>query len=281
MSIFKGSKHGTNRFSIRGFLAAIFRYFKNSPEDVLGVFTSRSTNNVGTWQIFLFASELSSQCQLERLVFCKCTHGTEHEFLLLHFRHPIQQDAVRPAILVLDRAPCEVPTENNNGSPGQATQSSYADSPSVPPTLTYDSISIRPNNGSAVESYLSRTYGQFKRLSHLDFAASARPSAMQVSVLLCALSKRPSTYGLYQYQCHWYAQTVWEALKRLFPDCHETTKSGGRSRYLGVKADKADNADNVEAVCEEYHTQWARIENAPEERRKAKEVEARQVRFLP
>jgi hypothetical protein len=95
---------------------------------------------------------------------------------------------------------------------------------------------------------------------------------MQVSVLLCALSKRPSTYDLYQYQCHWYAQTVWEALKRLFPDCHETTKSGGRSRYLGVKADKADNVDNVEAVCEEYHTQWARIENAPEERRKAKEV---------
>jgi dTMP kinase len=42
---------------------------------------------------------------------------------------------------------------------------------------------------------------------------------------------------------------------------------------------KADNADNVEAVCEEYHTQWARIENAPEERRKAKEAEARQLRM--
>jgi hypothetical protein len=85
-------------------------------------------------------------------------------------------------------------------------------------------------------------------------------------------------YNLYQYQCYWYAHTVCEALKRLFPDCHETTENGGRSRYLGVKIDKADS---VEAVCEEYHIQWARIENAAEERRKVKEAEARQVRFLP
>jgi membrane protein involved in colicin uptake len=83
-------------------------------------------------------------------------------------------------------------------------------------------------------------------------------------------------YNLYQYQCYWYAHTVCEALKRLFPDCHETTENGGRSRYLGVKIDKADS---VEAVCEEYHIQWARIENAAEERRKVKVAEAQQLRM--
>ncbi|KAG1871554.1 hypothetical protein F4604DRAFT_1770311 [Suillus subluteus] len=272
---FKGFKYGTNRFSVRGFLAAIFRPFMNSPSDAPGVFTSGdSKNDVGQWQTLLLGNDLSSQCQLERIVYCKCTTGKEHEFLLLHFRHPIQQDAV--AILVLDRIPASDSTENNNGSSRQVIQSSYIVSPSVSPTPARDSIFTTPNNGSAIDSYLSGTYEQFKRLSHLDFAASARPSAIQVSVLLCALSNHSPTYNLYQYQCYWYAHTVWEALKRLFPDCHETTLSGGRSRYLGVKVEKADS---VEVVCEHYHTQWARIENAAEERRKAKEDEVRQLRM--
>jgi hypothetical protein len=83
-------------------------------------------------------------------------------------------------------------------------------------------------------------------------------------------------YNLYQYQCDWYAHTVWETLKRLFPDCHEMTESGGRSPYLRVKVDEVDS---VEVVCKEYHTQWACIENAVEERRRAKETEARQLRM--
>jgi hypothetical protein len=275
MSKLEGFMYGTNRFSIRGFLAAIFHPFMDSPSDAPGVFTaSDSKNDVRQWQMLLLGNELSSQCQLERLVFCKCTNGKEDEFLLLHFRHPIQQDAV--AILVLDRVPCTDSTESNIGSSRQPMQSSYIDSPLVSPTPARDSIFTTLNSGSTIESYLSRTYEQFNRLSYLDFAASARPSAIQVSVLLSALSTHPSMYNLYQYQCDWYAHTVWETLKRLFPDCHEMTESGGRSPYLRVKVDEVDS---VEVVCKEYHTQWACIENAVEERRRAKETEARQLRM--
>ncbi|KAG2095094.1 uncharacterized protein F5147DRAFT_718740 [Suillus discolor] len=271
---FKSFKYGTNRSSIRGFLAAVFRPFMSSPSDAPGVFTSGdSKNDVGQWQMLLLGNELSSQCQLERVVYCKCTGSKEHEFLLLHFRHPTQQYAV--AILVLDRTLCTDSTENNNGS-SRRMQSSYVVSPSVSPTPARDSIFTTPNNGSAIESYLSKTYGPFKKLCYLDFPASARPSAIQVSVLLSALSKHSPSYDLYQYQCYWYAHTVWEALKRLFPDCYETTESEGRSCYLGIKIEKADS---VEVVCEQYHTQWARIENAAEERRRAKEDEVRQLRM--
>ncbi|KAG1889665.1 uncharacterized protein F5891DRAFT_138778 [Suillus fuscotomentosus] len=272
---FKSFKYGTNRSSIRGFLAAVFRPFMSSPSDAPPVFTSGdSKNDVEQWHMLILGNELSSQCQLERVVYCKCTDGKEHEFLLLHFRHPTQQHAV--AILVLDRTPCTDSTENNNGS-SRRMQSSYIVSPSVSPTPARDSIFTTPNNGSAIESYLSRTYDQFKELCYLDFpASSARPSAIQVSVLLSALSKHSPSYHLYQYQCYWYAHTAWEALKRLFPDCHEITKSGGRSCYLGVKIEKADS---VEAVCEQYHAQWARIQNAAEERRRAKEDEVRQLRM--
>ncbi|KAG1889664.1 uncharacterized protein F5891DRAFT_1282815 [Suillus fuscotomentosus] len=263
-----------NRSSIRGFFAAVFRPFMNSPSDAPAVFTlGDSKNDVGQWQMLIRSNELSSQCQLERVVHCKCTSDKEHEFLLLHFRHPIQQHAV--AILVLDRTPCTDSTENNNGS-SRCMQSSYIVSPSVSPTPAHDSIFTTSNSGSAIKSYLSRTYGPFKKLCYLDFPASARPSAIQVSVLLSALSKQSPSYHLYQYQCHWYAHTVWEALKRLFPDCHEITRSDGRSSHLGVKIEKADS---VEVMCEQYHTQWARIENAAEERRRAKEDEVRQLRM--
>ncbi|KAG2057364.1 hypothetical protein BDR06DRAFT_969540 [Suillus hirtellus] len=272
---FKSFKYGTNRSSIRGFLAAVFRPFMSSPSDAPPVFTSGDTKiDVEQWHMLILGNELSSQCQLERVVYCKCIDGKEHEFLLLHFRHPTQQHAV--AILVLDRTPCTDATENNNGS-SRRMQSSYIVSPSVSPTPARDSIFTTPNNGSAIESYLSRTYDQFKELCYLEFpASSARPSAIQVSVLLSALSKHSPSYHLYQYQCYWYAHTTWEALKRLFPDCHEITKSGGRSCYLGVKIEKADS---VEAVCEQYHAQWARIQNAAEERRRAKEDEVRQLRL--
>ncbi|KAG2115623.1 hypothetical protein DEU56DRAFT_895932 [Suillus clintonianus] len=272
---FKGFKYGTNRFSIRGLLAAISRLFKKTPSDAQGVFTlGVSKNDVGTWQIIILNNDISSRCQLDRMVYCKCTGDKEHEFLLLHFRHPIQQHAV--SILVIDRVPLRTDhTQNNNGSSKQLRQSSSIVSPPVYPSSTYDSVFTTPSKG-AIQSYLHNTYGPYKKLIDLEFSASARPSAIQVTMLLSALNKHSPLYDLYQHQCYWYAHTVWEALKKLFPDWRETTRCQGRSRYLGLKIEKAHS---VEVVCEQYHILWARIVNAPEERRKAKEDEARQLRM--
>ncbi|KAG1788346.1 uncharacterized protein HD556DRAFT_1404066 [Suillus plorans] len=266
------------RFSVRGFLAAILHPFMTSPTDAPGVFTlGDSYNNVGDWHTLLLNNELSSQCELERLVCCKCTTSVEHEFLLLHFRHPTQHHAV--AILVLDRTFRPDSTENNNrngSSRSVGIGQSTVVSPSVSATPAHDSIFTTPNNGSAIESYLTNRYGQHKYLCHLDFSAPARPSAMQVSVLLCVLRKHSPTYHLWQYQCYWYAYTVWEALKTLFPGCRETTLSEGRSRFCGQEVRKAES---VEAVCELYRAEWARFENATEERRRAKEEEVHRLRM--
>ncbi|KAG1776692.1 hypothetical protein EV702DRAFT_1108603 [Suillus placidus] len=272
---FKGSKYGTDHFSIRGFLAAIFRPFMSYPSDAPGVFTSgTSENGVEQWNTLVLNNEVSSQCQLERVVYGKCIKRKEHEFLLLHFRHPTQQHAV--AILVLDRTPRRDSTQNSNGSSRQVGQSSCIASPSVSETSAYDSIYTTPNKGSAIANHLSAKYRSFKYHGTLDFPASARPSAIQVSVLLSTLSEHFPLYHVRQYQCYWYAHTVWEALKKLFPDCLETTLCEGRSRWFGVEINKADS---VEVICEQYHTRWASIENAAEERRKAKEDEVRQLRM--
>lgn len=262
------------RFSVRNFLATILHAFMSSPTDLPGVFTQGETRTpVGDWHSVLMTSELSSQCDLERMVFCKCTKDVQHEFILLHFRHPVQRHAV--AVLVLDRTSRVECTENNGGSFRSVGQASVL-SPSVSQVPAHDTISTTFNSPSALESYLTQRYQSYRFLSNLDFPASARPSAMQVSVLLCVLSKHSPTYRLWQYQCYWYAHTVWEALQRLFDGCQETTLIDGRSQFWGQDVPKAES---VEEVCKQYRVEWALFENVVEERRKRKEEEERWLRM--
>ncbi|KIK31494.1 hypothetical protein CY34DRAFT_103205, partial [Suillus luteus UH-Slu-Lm8-n1] len=262
------------RFSVRNFLATILHAFMSSPTVLPGVFTQGDTRTpVGDWHSVLMTSELSSQCDLERMVFCKSTKDVQHEFILLHFRHPVQRHAV--AVLVLDRTSRVECTENNGGSFRSVGQASVL-SPSVSQVPAHDTIATTFNSPSALESYLTQQYRSYRFLSNLDFPASARPSAMQVSVLLCVLSKHSPTYRLWQYQCYWYAHTVWEALKRLFDGCQETTLINGRSQFLGQDVPKAES---VEEVCKQYRVEWALFENVVEERRKRKEEEERWLRM--
>ncbi|KAG2063207.1 hypothetical protein BDR04DRAFT_1111755 [Suillus decipiens] len=265
--LFKDSEYGANRFSIRGFLAAMF-HPRTSPCDALGVFTRfNSKYDVEDWRRIVSASELSSQCQLEQVVHCKCTKNKEHEFLLFHFHHPIQQDA--EAILVSDRiSDPEGNINNNNGSPASRRTGIRSSRMVLPycPIPPHDSIFATPYSVTRIPTYLSRTYGKFNYLTELHFT-SVRPSALQLSVLLSVINKHLPVYDLYQYQCYWYAHTVWEALKRLFPDCFETEESAARSSCLGFTIDKADSVD---AICEQYRTEWARVEEAERQFEEAK-----------
>ncbi|KAG2067931.1 hypothetical protein BDR04DRAFT_1144059 [Suillus decipiens] len=220
-------EHGTIRSSIRGFLAGIFRPIMELPRDAPGLFsTGDFLGSMDEWQILISCSDLSQRCQLERVVFCKCTTGREHEFLLLHFRHPIQQHAI--AVLVLDRIIPDYAQENNDSST-QVTQPS-----SIFPTRIVDRTFSTPYGSSAARSYSSRIY------------------AIQVSVLFSILKKHP-VYDLNQSQCYWYPHTVWEVLKKLFPDCRATMQHEGRSCCLGLKMEKSDG---VEVVCEQYRPLW-------------------------
>ncbi|KAG1800640.1 uncharacterized protein BJ212DRAFT_1487922 [Suillus subaureus] len=272
-------KYGTNRFNfIRGFLARISRPFMEFPHDVPGLFTSGDSHyDIAEWRTILLSSHISLQCLLERMVYCKCDSGKEHEFLTLHFRHwsPTQPHAI--TILVLDRTPRTDPTQNTNGSSRQFMQSSAIASPSVSQTAARDSIFTTPNKGSAIQHHLSTIHGRYKELCDLEFTGSARPSAIHVSILLSAVSEHAPIYDLYQYQCYWYAHTVWEALKQLFPDCRETMRHKGRSRYLVFNIEKADS---VEVICEEYHSQWTRMEHEAEQKRQTEEARTQQFLSL-
>ncbi|KAG1776685.1 hypothetical protein EV702DRAFT_1228398 [Suillus placidus] len=268
---FKGFKYGTH---IHGFLAAIFRPFMSYPSDAPGLFSSGpSENNVQQWGTLVSGDDVSSQCQLERVVYGKCTKSKEHEFLLLYFRHPTQKHTV--AIMVLDRMICEDSTQNGSGSSRQVVRSSRIASPSVSKMPAHDSTYTAPEGSARLNDHLSTAHGPFKECAKLIFPASARPSAIQVSALLTTVSKFFPDYHLYHRQCYWYAHTVFEALKKLF-NGDEILLNEGRYCWLGVRIDKADS---VEAICKDYHEEWAPIEHAAEKKRKEKEDEARQLRM--
>ncbi|KAG2367751.1 hypothetical protein BDR07DRAFT_1392836 [Suillus spraguei] len=87
------------------------------------------------------------------------------------------------------------------------------------------------------------------------------------------------TPSLCEYQCYWYAHTVWEVLKRIFPDRFETSlkESPVRSSYRGVMNDKADSVDEIFTW---YREEWTSIEEAAANLRRAKEEEVQQVSFF-
>jgi hypothetical protein len=223
----------------------------------------------------LLNSNFPPRCVLEQLMFCKATKRKQHEFIVLYFRH---WDASVPAtaVVVVDRAP--KPSSNDSGSSTPITHSSGITSPSALQTPALDSVSTTKNTGTTAHKHLESRYGQYQCLCTLTFSAtSARPSATQISVLLSIINMHAPDYHLYQFQCYWFASTVWEAIKQLFPGGLESTWQGKRSCYHGFNVERADS---VEAVCEEYADEWRRLENEAELKRQAEHARIQQVSLL-
>lgn len=91
------------RFSLRAFFATLLHPFSMSkfPTDVLGLFSSgESRVDVAAWQILIMSNRLSLQCGLKRVVYCKCDHNKQHEFLLLHFRHWNSSESAVAAVVI-------------------------------------------------------------------------------------------------------------------------------------------------------------------------------------
>jgi hypothetical protein len=115
---------------------------KPSSVSAFAISSQRSCTRSCHWHSLLLTSNLSSQCELVRMVYGTCTTNkwrsrnscftsVEHESLLIHdFRHPTQHHAV--AIPVLDRTSRMDCAENNKGSSrsvGQASVVSLSVSP--------------------------------------------------------------------------------------------------------------------------------------------------------
>jgi len=210
------------------------------------------------------------------MVLYKATTDKEHEFVLFYFHHwKLAEPAT--AVLVVDRTVDldSLESAENNGSAAHVTRSSGIISPSASQIPAHDSVVTMQNKTSIVSAFLKHRYGSYNQLLTLEFpATSAPPSATEISVLLSAIAQHAPNYHLYQTQCFWFASTIWEAVKQLFPDCHETTQNDGRSRYLGLKVGVTDSVNDV---CKEYRSEWTHIQNEAEQKMQAECDRAQRV----
>jgi len=238
------------------------------PTNVRGLFPPGETRlDVAVWKRVLLESNVYSWCALEQLSFCKATKSKRHEFIVLHFRH-WDPSVTATARLIVDRAPN---TSQRNNS--YFKHSSSIASSSALHTSALDSILITSNTVH-LETRLCKIYGSYKELCTLTFPAtskSACPSATQISVLLSVISQHAPDYQLCKFQCYWFASTIWETIKRLFPGYIEATWKRGRSHCYCFGVNKADSVDDV---CNTFADEWIRFEN---EARQAERAKAQQV----
>ncbi|KAF8125956.1 hypothetical protein EV363DRAFT_1072853, partial [Boletus edulis] len=203
------------------------------------------------WHGVLILAENASSCQLTHLEFCKTRGEKLHEFLILYFTHPTHPGA--RAVTVVDRAVKDRSQVSSIVSPSVASQN---------PTIALDRVHVMGQKDS-VASHLSEAYGQYDKLCTLKFTSDASaqpsatlrpPSAIQLSTLLFVVTKHQPNYNLYEYNCYWFADTIFEACKELFSGQENCIKHGNRGRCrlnLPMHA-----THTLPDICNEYNNKW-------------------------
>ncbi|KAI5995004.1 hypothetical protein EDD15DRAFT_2365913 [Pisolithus albus] len=105
-------------------------------------------------------------------------------------------------------------------------------------------------------------------ISALTFPKDAGPSANQIGTLLVVTSALEPMYRLMNMQYCWFAATVFEALKRLFPGAKQDFKkhNGGGSRWIWIP-----QKSSVDAVCEKYGEARTALDVEIEQERRAEQ----------
>ncbi|KIK37904.1 hypothetical protein CY34DRAFT_108892 [Suillus luteus UH-Slu-Lm8-n1] len=101
-------------------------------------------------------------------------------------------------------------------------------------------------------------YGPHKKLRTLPFFSATPPSALEVSILLSVIHRQASAYDVYKHESHWFADTVWRSLIKLFSGDEKLCRNHrARPRYHGITTEQSDQS--VKAVCDAYQPEWQRM----------------------
>lgn len=97
--------------------------------------------------------------------------------------------------------------------------------------------SLQDKGRNLSQGEILETYGKYDKLdgpsaeSDPSSLTLGPPSVIQVSTLMLVASIHQPNYNLYEYNCYWYADTIFEACKNLFPlGREECKKHGDRGR---------------------------------------------------
>ncbi|KAI9574368.1 hypothetical protein HD554DRAFT_2011044 [Boletus coccyginus] len=250
--------------NIHHHLIAFFRQFMSQPPptDVHGLFISHPGFVLDTCGWHQMLRDSANSCRLERMEFCKRKNGKLHEFLILYFSHHTHASA--RAVVIVDRAAKD---------PSRSSAIVAPSLPSQKTTPALDTVHVVGQNVN-FDAYLSNTFGEYDTLCILEYPKSfipQPPSAIQLSILLLVVTKHQPDYNLYEHNCYWFADMVFEASKELFPgyreSCYKHDDRGRCRLNLTMLA-----THNLRNICKEYSIEWGK---ACEEERRGREEERR------
>ncbi|KAF9234398.1 hypothetical protein BU15DRAFT_79081 [Melanogaster broomeanus] len=227
------------------------------PTEIAGLFTSLHpiTLPVDIWSATLNINAANaSRCFVKEVVHYKRTGGKEHEFLRFTVSHPEES---WKAFVFTDRT-----TKKHSGNgesslsnkvamlSNPSSSSSSSSSHSSPLAPACDTIYVATDHSAALEK-LHGTFFNDRHETIRTLTFDTRPSVMELATLLTVTSHHAPSYSLCQNQCYWFADTVYEALRQLFPHHRERIDSGRSGTCHHVPIPKADSFKDVCAAYDE------------------------------
>lgn len=269
-----------NHSSIGRFLAALLRPFRvvgSEPPSGLTHLPFHRPHGHSSLSVLEWRSQMADssslwdkdrdnhymKCSLRRIEYYKCIpspHASccmrrfqhnglmEREFLVLYFGHWINGCSAEAAVSV-DR---DIDQQDNSSK-----QSSELIDPPSSETRAYDTA-YTFGSPRDLARYLVLAYGPYKKLRTLPFSSASPPSVLEVSTLLSVVHRQGSAHDIYEHESHWFADTVWRSLIKLFSGDEKLCRNhSARSRYRRAISEPSDQS--VKAVCDAYQPEWQRM----------------------
>ncbi|KAG2066966.1 hypothetical protein BDR04DRAFT_1159623 [Suillus decipiens] len=202
---------------------------------------------VRNWYLWMTDDRYSDHyvvCSLDRIDYCKRTHGAKHEFLLFYFRYSTSS---AEAVVYVDQL-----------DDGSRQSSKVSPCPSSKETVASDRAVLLGSPDHAARN-LRVVAGRYKKLCTLTFFPPYAPSVIQVAAILYFVHQQAPAYNSYENKGFGYADSVWMSVKKIFPQNEESCRyRNARNRYCGVGRSGLLST-TVEAVCAAYLPEWQKM----------------------
>ncbi|KIK77943.1 hypothetical protein PAXRUDRAFT_834786 [Paxillus rubicundulus Ve08.2h10] len=199
---------------------------------------------VSLWAKSIQALANNNESRLRRIVHCKATSGSRHEFLLVYIWHPSGKESI--ILAERDSALDTSPVLSDDVMHPQGPIGGHAFPASRDRVgLSYDGTT----------QCITRHIPSWAELHTLRFSTPSKaPSVAHFAALLTSLNRHTLSPDLSaEKRSSWFAYCVVEVMKEVFGGEAKASKKWVRVPYGGAGV---DNRDTVDALVREFSTCW-------------------------
>ena len=222
------------------------------PLDLPYIFPDRDhTHSPDLWLLGLKSMDgRAEKGYIHKISYFKDRKPSFHEFILVEIMHPC---SVQSSLAITERTP----KESDHYTSKQALSPSI--SGRVP---AHDTVRLPAG------PHISKRSSPNK-LAELTFEPDKLP-LLKLAILLTVVSQYAPNYDVWDYQCYWYADTIYQSIKTLFEPANEHIEpalSKHRRKYLlGLPLPKG----SVGPILEEYNMAMEKYETEKTTKEKAR-----------